>query len=278
MLELKRNFNLLPVHWMGWVVYFLMPSKYSMAQKNIEQVFHSLLSSNEKKRITVAYYSHMFLCIKELFLMNFLTKKYLAKRVKIVGVEHLYNALNKEKGVLILTGHFGNWEFAPLFSLNQVEKGAHHFYCVRKPLRLNFLNSIFWGRFEKAGFKIIKKHNALAETRNALRAKNVVFFPFDLRPPCQSKSTIRASFLGLSSKTYGSLAHLAHRLDCPVLSVSFYRLNKKQHVIEFHPEIPRDASPDKKQTYLKNTEKYNKRLEEMLLAYPEQWLWSYKRW
>ncbi|KTD69201.1 MULTISPECIES: lysophospholipid acyltransferase family protein [Legionella] len=278
MLEMKRNCNVLPVNWVGWIVYFLMPTKYSIAQKNIEQVFHGLLSAYEKKRIAIAYYSHIFLCIKELFLMNFLTEKSLEKRVKLIGVEHLYNALKKENGVLILTGHLGNWEFAPLFSLNQVEKGAHHYYCVRKALRLSFLNSIFWGRFEKAGFKIINKNNALAETRLALRTKNVVFFPFDLRPPCHSKSSLSASFLGQPSKTYGSIAYLAHRLNCAVLSVSFYRLNKKQHIIEFYPEIPSDASKDKKQAYLENTEKYNKRLEEMLLAYPEQWLWSYKRW
>ncbi|KTC91164.1 lysophospholipid acyltransferase family protein [Fluoribacter dumoffii] len=278
MLELKRNFNVLPVSWAGWFIYFLMPAKYSIAQQNIDRVFNNLLSSYEKKRLAVAYYSHIVLCFKELFFLNFLSKKLLQKRVKILGGEHLYSALQKGKGALVLTGHLGNWEFAPLFFPKLVKKGGADFYCVRKLLRIQFLNSIFWGRFEKAGFKIINKNNALAESRFALKSKDVVFFPFDLRPPCHSRSSLRTNFLGQSSKTYASLAHLAYRLNCPVLSVSFYRLNKKQHIIEFYPEIPADPLKDKKQAYLENTEKYNKRLEEMLLAHPEQWLWSYKRW
>lgn len=278
MFGLKRDFNFLPVSWVGWLVYFLMPAKHSIAKKNIERVFHDSLSSDERKRIIVAYYSHIFLCIKEIFLLAFLSKKYLDRRVKVVGVEHLHHALQKDKGALVLTGHFGSWEFAPLFVLDKIKDEIQQMYCVRKSLRFAFLNSIFWGRFEKAGYKVVSKENALGKIRYALKNKNVVLFPFDLRPPCHSKSSLKVNFLGLPSNTYTSIACLTHRLNSPVLSVSCYRLNKRQHIVEFHPEIPHDFYESKKESYLENTKKYNKRLEDMVLAHPEQWLWSYKRW
>ncbi|HHT0593319.1 TPA: lysophospholipid acyltransferase family protein [Legionella anisa] len=278
MLGLKRDFNFLPVTWVGWFVYFLMPAKRSIAQKNIERVFQESLSTDERKRIIVAYYSHIFRCIKEIFLLTFLSKKYLERRVKIVGVEHLHNALQKEKGALILTGHFGSWEFAPLFLLDKIKDEIHQVYCVRKSLRFGFLNSIFWGRFEKAGYKVISKENALSQIRSVLKNKNAVLFPFDLRPPCHSKSSLKVNFLGQSSSTYTSVACLTYRLNSPVLSLSCYRLNKRQHIVEFHPEIQHDVYEKRKEFYLENTKKYNKRLEDMVLAYPEQWLWSYKRW
>lgn len=74
------------------------------------------------------------------------------------------------------------------------------------------------------------------------------------------------------------MAYLASLYDSCVLSITFYRTNKKQHVVHIYPEIKPVVYPDYKQTLVENTQLYNKRLEEMLLPYPEQWLWSYKRW
>ena len=39
-----------------------------------------------------------------------LTKEELARRIEIEGIENLHKAVAKNKGVLILTAHFGNWE------------------------------------------------------------------------------------------------------------------------------------------------------------------------
>ncbi|KTD12729.1 lysophospholipid acyltransferase family protein [Legionella hackeliae] len=278
MLEIKHSLNFLPLNWIGWIIYFLIPEKRSIAQKNIARVFGDTLSPQEKKRIVVAYYSHLFLCFKEIFLLPFLGKTRLEKRVKIIGEEHLHQALQKNKGAIILSGHFGNWEFAPLFILDKLKNEVGHAYCVRKSLRFNFLNDFFWGRFEKAGYKIINKNNALGQIRLILEKKNVVFVPFDIKPSRRSRSSVKVNFLGRLSNTYTSVAYLANKFECPVLSVRSYRVNKKKHIVEFYPEIQRDVYKDKEQAYLEDTKKYNHRLEEMLLASPEQWLWSYKRW
>ena len=108
--------------------------------------------------------------------------------------------------------------------------------------------------------------------------EGIVFFPFDLRPSEHTKDKVATNFLGQGTHSYTSLAYLVDRLKVPVLSVSFYRLNKKQHVLEVYPEMEWQTHIDKKQALVQNTQYYNNRLEEMLLAYPEQWLWSYRRW
>ncbi|HAU1621419.1 TPA: lipid A biosynthesis acyltransferase, partial [Legionella pneumophila] len=43
-------------------------------------------------------------------------------------------------------------------------------------------------------------------------------------------------------------------------------------------EVKGVVNSEYKQALIENTQLYNKRLEDMLLLYPEQWLWSYKRW
>ncbi|MGX6640956.1 lysophospholipid acyltransferase family protein [Legionella pneumophila] len=278
MFELKRDLNSLPLTWLGRCVYFLSSYKRSNAKKNIDRVFQFSLSPAEKKRLCMAYYSHIMTNIKEIILYALVSKKSLEKRIKVIGIEHLENALGKGKGTLVFTGHFGNWEFAPLFFLDKFNGKDLNFYCVRKNLRFAFLDSIFLRRFENCGFKIISHKNAVSQTRRALKNKAIVFFPFDVCPSSKIKNKVKTDFLGQKTETNLSLAYLASLYDSCVLSITFYRTNKKQHVVHIYPEIKPVVYPDYKQTLVENTQLYNKRLEEMLLPYPEQWLWSYKRW
>ncbi|MFS9391497.1 lysophospholipid acyltransferase family protein [Legionella pneumophila] len=104
------------------------------------------------------------------------------------------------------------------------------------------------------------------------------FFPFDIRPSSKIKNRVNADFLGQKTSTNLSLAYLARIYDSSVLSITFYRTNKRQHIIHIYPEVEGVVNSEYKQTLIENTQLYNKRLEEMLLLYPEQWLWSYKRW
>ncbi|HAT9354080.1 TPA: lipid A biosynthesis acyltransferase, partial [Legionella pneumophila subsp. pneumophila] len=103
-------------------------------------------------------------------------------------------------------------------------------------------------------------------------------FPFDVCPSSKIKNKIRTDFLGQKTETNMSLAYLASLYNSSVLSVTFYRTKNNQHVVHFYPEIKPVTNLEYKQALVENTQLYNKRLEEMLLPYPEQWLWSYKRW
>ncbi|HCW6745598.1 TPA: lysophospholipid acyltransferase family protein [Legionella pneumophila] len=278
MLELKRDLNTLPLTWWGRCAYFLSPYKRSNAKKNIDRIFQSFLSPAERKRLCMAYYSHMITNIKEIILYALFSKKYLAKRIEIIGLEYLQDAISKGKGTLVFTGHFGNWEFAPLFFLDKFDSKNHVFYCVRKNLRFAFLDSIFLRRFESCGFKIINAKNAVSQVRTALKNNGIVFFPFDVHPSSKIKNRVTADFLGQETATNISLAYLATLYESCVLSIAFYRTNKKQHVLCIYPEVKGVVNSEYKQALIENTQLYNKRLEEMLLLYPEQWLWPYKRW
>ncbi len=278
MIKLKCDIETLRITWSGRCLYFLSLFRKSTARKNIALIFQQTLSSSEKRRFTVAYYSHMMRSLKEIFLLTWLNSRQLEQRVQIIGIEHLHQAVDKGKGVIMLTGHFGSWEFTPLFFLRKAPQYKSRYYCVRKSLRFAFLDHIFLSRYEKAGCQIINKKNALKRVYSALKKQGLVLFPFDLRPPPHTKNKLKTNFLGQETTTYASIAFLTERLKSPVISVTSYRLNNKQQVIEFYPEVKWQFHEDKQHALLYNTQCYNDRLEEMLLAHPVQWLWSYNRW
>lgn len=278
MVKLKCDVSILRVTWSGRCLYLLSLFRKSKARKNIALIFKQALSSSEKRRLAVAYYSHIMCSLKEIFLLTWIKSKRLEKRVQILGIEHLEQALAKGKGVIMLTGHFGSWEFTPLFFLKRAPQYKNRYYCVRKSLRFAFLDHIFLRRYEKAGCQIINKKNAMKRVYSTLRKQGLVLFPFDLRPLPHTKNKFKTNFLGQETTTYASVAYLSERLQTPVISVTSYRLNNKEHVIEFYPEIKWQCHEDKALALLHNTQCYNDRLEEMLLAHPAQWLWSYNRW
>ncbi|CEG59041.1 lysophospholipid acyltransferase family protein [Legionella fallonii] len=278
MVELQRDISTLQVTWLGRCVYFLSFFRNNQARNNIARVFGQILSPSAKKRLAMAYFSHLMTSLKEIFLFTWISNKRLAKRVQFIGIEHLHQATNEGKGVILLTGHFGSWEFAPLFFLVRAPQYTNRYYCVRKSLRFTFLDNILLRRYENAGCQIINKKNAVRRIYSVLQKQGVVLFPFDLRPAYHTKNKLRVNFLGQETSTYTSLAFLVDKLQSPVVPVTSYRLNKKHHVIEFYPEIEWEPYADKEQAFLHNTQRYNNRLEDMLLANPAQWLWSYKRW
>lgn len=40
-----------------------------------------------------------------------LTKKFINEHIEMRGIEYLDNAIKEDKGVIVLTGHVGNWEW-----------------------------------------------------------------------------------------------------------------------------------------------------------------------
>lgn len=117
---------------MGALCVFFIALQKKQSEKNIDRVFQSSLAPSEKKRLCMAYYSHIITSIKEIILYALVSKKYLERHIEIIGLEYLQSAINKGNGTLVLTGHFGNWEFAPLFFLiNLTAKITFFIVCAK---------------------------------------------------------------------------------------------------------------------------------------------------
>src|SRR5689334_21188345 len=99
---------------MGYFLYYCLPIRRKVVRQNIDLVFQQTLSIREKKRLALAFYSHLAMIIKEVFfLFSFQSITQLERKVEVRGAEYLLQAAELQKGVLMLTGHLGNWECTP---------------------------------------------------------------------------------------------------------------------------------------------------------------------
>ncbi len=278
MLNLKIDTTQLRTTWLGRCLYYCIPNHKSVAFENIERVFHGHLSHHEKKRLLIAVYSHALTSLKEIFLMSVISDKRLKNRVEFRGLEHFIDATKKGRGVILLTGHFGNWEFAPILGLPSIDAFKGQFHFIRKSLRFHWMDNILFSRYCRRGINIIPMGGALKKARAALKKNDAVLFVLDQKANTNPNTRITSLFLGQQASTYTSLAQLANENKCAVLPVFTYRLDNKKHVIECFEEILWEDDADPAESIRKNTRHYVQQLERMLLEHPEQWIWNYKRW
>jgi KDO2-lipid IV(A) lauroyltransferase len=93
-----------------------------------------------------------------------------------------------------------------------------------------------------------------------------------------NRDGIAAEFFGKKAGTYRSLASCARYTGVPVVPVANYRLPNGQHVLQFLPPLVWQECDSTQESLYVNTCAYNRALEQIILAHPEQWVWLHKRW
>lgn len=166
----EEKINSLRITLAGRMLYILCNlKKNSQVKKNIDYIFEKNLSQKQKKHLAQAFYSHFITSLKEIILINLINHKSLQHKVEIKGKPFFLDALKENKGIILLTGHFGSWEFAPTIGLPTINEFNGKFHFIRKNLRIKILEKLFFNNYYKAKFNIIDRKNALFKTVKALK-------------------------------------------------------------------------------------------------------------
>ena len=257
-------------------MYSLVPCRRRIVMDNLRQVYGDRLSEPEMRRLARWFYSHAATTIGETLAIMVSSERRIAGKVDVVGVEHVLKAAEHGNGVLILTGHFGNWELSAVAAMLQFRKYQNRFHVIRKSLGPGVENMVF-GRFRKAGLRIISPVNALIGVFDALEKNDVVIFIMDQHAVVGSKA-IAVEFFGREAGTNRSLALVARQSGAPVVPASSYRKLDGRHVMQFYPSLEWINADSSREEIYRNTLGYNQVLEKFVLDHPDQWLWIHRRW
>ena len=245
---------------------------------NIDTVYGDALPPALKIRLAKAFYSHLATSIKEMIYLRFMSEKKLRECVEVRGHERMLAVAAENRGVLVLTGHFGSWEFAPIGGIANFNQFHGQFHFIRRTLGSRTLERILFRRYYRAGLHVIPKKDSLQQVSDALEQNHAVVFVLDQHASIGNRDGVAAEFFGKKAGTYRSLAIFSRHTGIPVVPASSYRLANGRHVLEFHEPIPWQDYGSTQESIYRNTLAYNQALEQIILAHPEQWLWIHKRW
>ncbi|MFY7697702.1 MAG: lysophospholipid acyltransferase family protein [Legionella sp.] len=262
----------------GKFLYHLLPYRRQLVMRNINQVYGERLNHRQKKHLALAFYSHLATSIKETIELRFMSEQSLRNRVDVRGHQRLLEVAAQGRGVLVLTGHFGNWEFAPIGGILNFKQFQGQFHFIRRTLGSKTLERILFRRYYKAGLNVIPKKNSLEQVCDALEQNHAVVFVLDQHASLANRDGVAAEFFGKKAGTYRSLATFARHTGVPVVPATGYRLEDGRHVLEFLEPIVWQEYDTRQESIYYNTLAYNRVLETMVLNHPEQWMWLHKRW
>jgi len=260
----------------GRLLYRFLPIRRDIILANLRRVYGERVGEDEIVRLAQAHYAHLWRLVGEFLKFRWLSAKRKAALVRVDNIEALAHALALNKGALVLTGHFGNWEVATIAGIGNYPQVRGRFHFVRRALKPAWLDALVTRRFNQAGFGVLPKRGSLDAILDTLAKGDMIVFPFDqhARPP----DGIEVDFFGHPAWTFKSLAIIALATGAPVLPASAWREPDGRHVLRFEDALPPIETDNTREAIRVTTRAYNEALERLILARPEQWYWVHRRW
>ena len=261
----------------GRILYRWLPIRRNVILANLSRVYGETVGPDEIVRLAQAHYAHLWRLAGEFVRFRWLSPARKAALVRIENLDALTEAFLRGKGVLVLTGHFGNWEVATIAGIGHYPDFRGRFHFVRRALKPAWLDALVTRRFKAGGFGVLPKRGSLDAILGALERGDFIVFPFDQH--AQPPDGIEVDFFGHPAWTFKSLAILALATGAPVVPASAWREPDGHHVLRFEDALPPvEDPPDAKEAIRATTRSFNEVLERRILARPEQWYWVHRRW
>jgi KDO2-lipid IV(A) lauroyltransferase len=261
---------------LGRLLYRLLPFRRGVILENLRRVFGAGAAAADIERLAQAHYAHLGCLFWEFLWFPWVSSERRATMVRVENLDSLEAALARGQGVLIVTGHFGNFEVATAAGLANYPHAQGRFYFVRRPFKPRWLDDLVTRRFLRAGFGVLPKRGGLEGILDRLTAGDLVVFPFDQH--ASRKDGVMVDFFGQPAGTFRSVAVLALATRAPVVPASSWREPGGKHVLRFEDPLPPIEHEDTNEAIRLNTRAYNAALERLILRHPEQWWWVHRRW
>jgi KDO2-lipid IV(A) lauroyltransferase len=223
----------------------------------------------ERKRILRASVLNLGRMAAELAHLPHLSDEQLRDMVRFEDETWWREAIGWERptGVLLLGGHFGNWE---LLVYAHGRRG-YPFTMVHRPIRNPLIDRWLNAFRARAGTRLVRKHHAATEVLRALREKQLLVLPFN------QNSTrglgVFVDFFGLPASTNAGIARIGLRADAPIVPGFIVRQGRgARHLVYLLPIIYPEHSSDLQADVVRTTEQLSAIFEDMVRRHPEQWL------
>jgi Kdo2-lipid IVA lauroyltransferase/acyltransferase len=248
---------------------FFWPYRKTVIETNLKNSFPEK-SAAEIKKIRNQFYRHL----ADLFvegIRNFgISAKELKSRVSLENPELMRQLLDKKRNILLVGGHYGNWEWV---ITSQALLFEQHAIGLGKPLTNSYFDTKINALRGRFGMDIVHAKN-YKDFISKPYEKGFAMLTLSDQAPGDSLRSYWMNFLNQQTPVLYGAEQMAHEYD---LSVVFFSLKKvKRGHYSMHLELICESP--KGFSYGAITEKHTRLLENQITEQPEFWLWSHKRW
>ena len=244
-----------------------VPRLRRIAMRNLELAMPEL-SPAERQRIAGGVFRSIARVLIGVARLPEMTRENIREWIVHEGLEHFREAEGRGKGVLIATGHLGNWE---LSGIGHTLLGCDTMNVVVRPLDNPYVDEFVRRRRELTGNRMIGKKEFLRSLLKALQSGETAAMLFDQNNTLDQG--VFVDFFGIPARTGTSFVKIAAHTGATVVpGFAVWIQEEGRYHMKFYP--PLDMTGD----IVEDTRRVQAAIERAIRDYPDQWLWIHRRW
>lgn len=253
-----------------FIIYHIWGYRRKVTRTNLTNSFPEK-SKREIIEIEKKFYHHLCDIMIETLKLTHLSNRKLMERIPAENPELLDRLFNEGRNVVAVLGHYGNWEWLnclPFYTKLQT-------VSIYKPLKSKRFDKFLNDLRKKNGMILTSMSNIVREVIDKRKNKILSIYSFitDQTPPA-GDIKFWTKFLNQDTPVYLGAEKIASKYDMAVVFFNVQRVGRGKYIFKVELLFDHTAGlPDHA-----ITEAHVKRLEEIIRANPEYWIWSHRRW
>jgi Kdo2-lipid IVA lauroyltransferase/acyltransferase len=254
------------------IIYYIVGYRKKIARKNIEKSFPEK-SKKELRRIERHFFRYFCDLFIETFYEMHMSEKEVLQRMDLGDIDLIMEQYAKGRSIMLMSAHYGNWEWASAFALKLPED--MQIYNVYKRLNNKKFDNFMLEIRSKFKGQSVEIHNLLRTMVNLRKEGRVsVFGMISDQSPWVGNINHWNTFLNQDTPVITGTEQLAKKFDYPVFYIHIHRVKRGYYKFEY---IPVSLEPTLTSEF-EISNKYMEILEKKIQAAPEYWLWTHNRW
>ncbi len=255
----------------GLVMMYVSSERKAITYENIKNS-NLEYSDIEIKSIVKQSYQNLGITLVELLTIDTYDYKSSKPKVNYSNIEIIKKAKEKGKGVILLSGHFGNWELLAYSASILLNEALH---IVIKYQMNPYTDKYLRNLRQRSGNELIDMNKAGLTMVKAIKNNSIIAMLADQR--ARKNEGLELMFLGKVARTYKAPALLALKFGTPIIVGFAVRDTDHNYNVEL-VELDHSDLEDNAEGIEELTKRYLRLLENAIKKDPGLWAWQHNRW
>lgn len=252
------------------LLYYIVGYRKKVVRENLKNAFPEL-SDEERAVIEKKFYKHFADFLVESTKSLSISNKAIKERCALINPEEVHKYFDQGKDVIILCGHYNNWEY---YAVGIAQQMKHKTIAAYRPLKNKFFDRKILKSRQRFGMKMLSMREIPRFFANKSSTTPILSVMVNDQSPGDPKTAYWNTFLNQDTGWMKGAEKLAKKYDQVILFGAIRKKKRGFYEVSFSP-ISEDISKERDGYVL---DKHAEYLEMVIREHPQYWLWSHRRW
>ncbi|HHH19299.1 MAG TPA: lipid A biosynthesis acyltransferase [Campylobacterales bacterium] len=259
---------------LSWVAYKMDKKHQHIINANLRLAFGEEMGQQERDSIGKRTFYNLLQTIVGFMRRNGKSKEELLQNITFKNEHILQNAIDANKKIIFVTGHYSNWELLPPAITS---KFGITLVGIGRKLDSKLMDRVLINNREQFGVEMLYRRGGMKGALKSLKEGKAVGLLLDQHLGAK-QGGIEVEFFKHRTMQSPAASVMARSFEADMIPAYISTDDYSNYVVTFYEPIPCVKTDDKDADLLAMTQAQAKVMEEVIEAKPEEWFWVHKRW